>query len=369
MQFFSDQPLRSSPHLAVFSSNKVGNFVVTTPLLRGLKQKYPGCTLDFFGSDITQDFEQHCSYIDWRYSLHGHENLETVSQQIEKRYKIAGAYDLVINCDNYNEINRLMIMETDSVYVAGMFIEMESSESYCLNYDSRWRILKDNNWNDLEFVRRHFGVVNSNYIGEILCRIAYVDTNFFQLEVPSKAPSFSVPDILIHITATRPTKMWTVEHWQQVINWCTKQGLQVGLVGSSPKKQQMLYYSNYEEETLLKTTDLIDLRGKTSLTELAGAFRSCKACISVDSGPLHVAAAVGCPTVAIFGNDMQGEGPSPIRLWSPRLPNVEITVSAFTCTQCQEHRFKNKFCLLKEHHCMLSLPPQNVLRCLKLWLS
>ena len=57
MELFCDQPLRKQPHIAVFSSSKVGNFVVITPLLRGLKAKYPDCTLDFFGSDITEDFE------------------------------------------------------------------------------------------------------------------------------------------------------------------------------------------------------------------------------------------------------------------------------------------------------------------------
>ena len=45
MQRFTDQPLGARPHLAVFGSDKVGNFVLTTPLLRGLKEKYPGATL------------------------------------------------------------------------------------------------------------------------------------------------------------------------------------------------------------------------------------------------------------------------------------------------------------------------------------
>jgi heptosyltransferase-3 len=70
MQRFANQPLREHPHLAVFSSSKVGNFVVTIPLLRGLKEKYPGCVLDFFGSEITRDFELHCPYIDFSFPLY-----------------------------------------------------------------------------------------------------------------------------------------------------------------------------------------------------------------------------------------------------------------------------------------------------------
>jgi hypothetical protein len=54
MERFTDQPLGPRPHIAVFGSDKVGNFVLTTPLLRGLKEKYPGAMLDFFGGATTR---------------------------------------------------------------------------------------------------------------------------------------------------------------------------------------------------------------------------------------------------------------------------------------------------------------------------
>ena len=47
--------------------------------------------------------------------------------------------------------------------------------------------------------------------------------------------------------------------------------------------------------------------------ELAGACRQAKAVVSVDAGPLHIAAAVGTPTYAIVGNDGNGVGASPVR--------------------------------------------------------
>ena len=64
MERFTDQPLGARPHLAVFGSDKVGNFVLTTPLLRGLKEKYPGATLDFFGGETTSDLEAGCPHVD-----------------------------------------------------------------------------------------------------------------------------------------------------------------------------------------------------------------------------------------------------------------------------------------------------------------
>ncbi|MGD1919371.1 MAG: glycosyltransferase family 9 protein [Pleurocapsa sp.] len=363
MESFCNQPLRNNPHIAVFSSTKIGNFVVITPLLRGLKEKYPDCRIDFFGSEITKDFEIHCPYIDWRFSLYTDrlDFLESLVQQSYQRRQAAGVYDLAINCDEYSEINLVMMTALRPTYIAGTALSADFRHKLTSGTSLIQEMLRDRNWNSPNFVQKYQGVINSNNISEIFCRIAYVETDFFQLELPSKVPKFTVPDILIHLTATRSAKMWLVEYWRQIINWCEIQGLTVGLVGSAAKTQQDSYNSRETEEDLLNTTSVIDLRGKTSLIELAGAFRQALACISVDTGPLHIAAAVGCPTVAIFGNDIDGDGASPIRLWSPRQSHVQIATSDFKCTSCQENYFKNNDCLLDDHPCMKHLKPNTVI--------
>lgn len=369
MQIFSNQFLGVKPHLAVFSSSKVGNFVVTTPLLRGLKEKYPDCTIDFFGSEITQDFEIHCPYIDWRFSLYSHrpDFLEALALEVRQRREVAGDYDLAINCDAFSEVNLVMASAIRPTYIAGVALSRDFRDKvkFLDREDSIYQILEDNDWNSKEFVTRHKNLLKSNYISEIFCRIAYVETDFYQLELPTHQPRFSVPDVLIHVTATRQAKLWSTHYWQQVIQWCEAQGLTLGLVGCSLKQQQNLYNSGETEEYLLQTTNLIDLRGDTSLIELAGALLEAKVCITVDTGPLHIAAAVGCPTIAIFGNDIDGDGASPIRLWAPQQPHVKIAVSDFKCTLCQENQFKNHACLLDDHACMINLLPETVIEQLK----
>ena len=60
--------------------------------------------------------------------------------------------------------------------------------------------------------------------------------------------------------------------------------------------------------------------------QLAGACSQAKAVISVDAGPLHIAA-VGTPTYAMVGNDGDGVGASPVRLWMPCCSNVTRSIS------------------------------------------
>jgi len=59
---------------------------------------------------------------------------------------------------------------------------------------------------------------------------------------------------------------------------------------------------------------LIDLTGKTSLLALAALLKICKLLVSGDSGPVHLAACVNTPVVALFRNDLPGKGP---RRWRP----------------------------------------------------
>ncbi len=367
MERFSNQPLRDQPHLAVFSSTKVGNFVVTIPLLRGLKEKYPGCVLDFYGSDITHDFESHCPYIDACFPLYTKRSdfLESLSNHVKTRIEAAGPYDLAVNCDEFSELNLVAVSAIRPTYIAGAGLTPDFRRKLDPGSDLTQKMLQDDDWNSPDFLDRYRGLLTSNYISEIFCRLAYVDTDFFKLELPSQDPPFPVPDVLVHITTTRRAKMWILGYWLHVIQWCEQQGFSVGLIGSAPKVQQDLYHGGSSEDDLLTQTQLIDLRGKTNLIELAGALQNAKVCLSVDAGPLHIAAAVGCPTIALFGNDGDGDGASPMNLWAPRMPHVTTVGSTIKCRVCIENRFKNEACLVDGHPCMAHLDPKRVIQALE----
>jgi len=62
------------------------------------------------------------------------------------------------------------------------------------------------------------------------------------------------------------------------------------------------------------TSGVIDLINKTSLVELAQILKQCSLLVTCDSGPMHLAAAVGTPVVALFRNDIPGKA---ARRWGP----------------------------------------------------
>jgi ADP-heptose:LPS heptosyltransferase len=52
----------------------------------------------------------------------------------------------------------------------------------------------------------------------------------------------------------------------------------------------------------LPQVPVLDLTGRTSLRDLIGIFAECAVAFGPDSGPMHLAAAVGCPVVSLWGS-------------------------------------------------------------------
>lgn len=362
MERFAGQDLGSKPHIAILGSTKIGNFVVTIPLLNALSKRYPLATIDFWGSEATRDFELALPCIDWRYSWDSSspEHLHHLSSALSMRVKESGPIDLLVNCDGFNPVTQVLAPLFRPRYVAGATLVSNLRSSLPWGDHPYQRFLADSDWDSPDFLERYSGHFTTNYIAELLCRLAFLDLPSVDLVLPSRDVSFNVPDILIHVTTTRSAKIWPAKYWLQVLSWCTDHSLTVGLVGSPPSVQRQSYNAGDIEDVLLSSGSLIDLRGRTSLIELAGACSRAKAVLSVDAGPMHIAAGVGTPTLAIVGNDVDGVGASPIRLWMPRTQNCTRTFSTNTCGECSAARFKNDACLLENHTCMEGVSPSQV---------
>jgi heptosyltransferase-3 len=354
MQRFDDQPLRPQPHLAVLFQDQLGDFVVATPLLRGLKEKYPEATLDYFGGERTAELESACRYVDARYSLYGRNGaLRELPAFLAGREEQAGPYDLAINLD-FNPLNALVVGMLNPTYVVGRCYRPDGRGELPLS-DSKLDQIQSATtfWAGDSFLPTFSDVVQSNFIGEIFCRIARVTTDYHRMDVPTAPPPLAVPDVLIATGASRTAKLWPTAYWKQFVKLCSNGGLSIGLLGAAPKVQQAAYSSGDSEAELLHETSLIDLRGKLTLPEVAGALRAARACVAIDNGIMHLACAVGTPTVAIFGA-------SPWDLWAPRVPTLTLALPTEPCTLCRDNHYQNNHCLRDRHVCLESITSEDV---------
>ena len=72
----------------------------------------------------------------------------------------------------------------------------------------------------------------------------------------------------------------------------------------------------------------VNLTGKTTLLQLAEVIRRAALHVGPDSGPMHIAGAVGTPTVALFSKDLPSR-------WAPR-QNCQVVTLALPCSPCSD---------------------------------
>ena len=126
---------------------------------------------------------------------------------------------------------------------------------------------------------------------------------------------------MLHPAARYWFKAWPADRFAAIGAFFAKEGYQVVLVGSEDEK-------NVAQEVIRVAKEaIINLVGKTSIRELGALMRACALFIGNDAGPMHMAAAVGCPVVGLFG-------PTDPMVWGPRGKNVQTIYKGLDCREC-----------------------------------
>ncbi|MEW6660582.1 MAG: lipopolysaccharide heptosyltransferase II [Thermodesulfobacteriota bacterium] len=107
--------------------------------------------------------------------------------------------------------------------------------------------------------------------------------------------------VALHPGARWASKLWPPAHWAQLADWLIKEkGLAVVITGSAEDRDLAAQICAQMQEKAL------NLAGRTSLQELAGVLTKASLAVTADTGPMHLAAALGTRVVAIFGPTAPG---------------------------------------------------------------
>lgn len=108
--------------------------------------------------------------------------------------------------------------------------------------------------------------------------------------------SLDRPWVAMHVSARWPTKRWPLESFGTVIDQLDQAGLgPVVLIGGPEDRRDV------DQVRAHAKSPCIDLSGEVPLGCLPALLSKASALITNDSGPMHVAAALGTPVVAMFG--------------------------------------------------------------------
>ncbi len=144
--------------------------------------------------------------------------------------------------------------------------------------------------------------------------------------------------IVIHPSASCPSKRWPQESFQKVIKLLSeKVDFKIIVITSQSERKH--------GEELVRDSGVIDLRGRLNTPELGALLKQAALFISNDSGPVHIAASFNTPVISIFGRD--DSGLSPLR-WGPRGSKSFYFHKDVGCTKCLAHNCMKGFLCLEE---------------------
>jgi len=130
------------------------------------------------------------------------------------------------------------------------------------------------------------------------------------------------PYLVVCAHARWQTKLWPRDRFVRVIDEVHRRvGARAVIIGdraAAASAGQMVRASSSAP---------LDLAGRTTLKELVAVIAEARVMVANDSGPMHIAAAVGTPTVAIFGPT------SPART-GPYGPGHRVVAGRAVCSPC-----------------------------------
>lgn len=152
--------------------------------------------------------------------------------------------------------------------------------------------------------------------------------------------------IHLHPTSRWMFKSWTTEGFAHVISALGQRGFRV-IVTAGPDPVERRFAA-----TILSRCDPtpVDLSGQLGLKELGAVIAAARLSICVDSAPMHLAAAVATPVVALFGPSCEKE-------WGPWQVPHRTLVSDHGCRPCHLDGCGGG----KISECLTQQPPEKVL--------
>jgi ADP-heptose:LPS heptosyltransferase len=333
------QPIR----IAAFRALHLGDLLLAVPALRALRAGFPHAEITLIGLPWAASFVRRFHhYVDRFVEFAGFPGIAEVEVIPERTawfiaQQRAYHYDVVIQMHGSGQTSNRLALALGGRMTVGYF---EGSDKGDLTLGEPYPDTQPEVYRNLGLAQM-LGCPAANpdlefplYSGD------YAGANML-LSRCQRAPR---PYIGLHVGAHAPARRWPVAYFARVADelahLCNAQVILTGGIDEQTTVQ-------FLEEQM--TTRPINLAGKTSLGALAAIIESMDLFISNDTGPAHLADALGTPSITIFG-------PADYQRWAPLNQHLHRVVrSPVACSpDCG-------WACATDHHCLEWVKPAMVI--------
>lgn len=297
-------------------NDRFGEFLLNIPALKALKQSYPEAALTLIVNPYVQELALCLDFIDevltWENKKHRIFEVIAFSNKLRKK-----RFALCIILNPSKEFNLIS-------FLAGIPIRV--------GYARKWGFLLNKKIKDDKYLGLKHEVEYNLELAELAG--AKIQDKKIHLNIDiGIAGNFiglcaDKTLVAIHPWASDAIKQWPIDKFRGLVARLTEESKIMVILVGGPEEISLSQgsFAGFQDN------QVADLTGKTSLKELAAILKKCKLLVSADSGPMHLAAAVGTKVIAIFRNDIIGKtskrwgpwGQNHTIIESPNLDNISV---------------------------------------------
>lgn len=293
-------------NILVVRTDRMGDVVLTIPSIRALRQTFPSARISLWVDRSTKDLVEGLPFIDeiiledktagWRgyfrcvAALRKKKFDLAVIYHTKKRTNIACFLAGIPHRLGYKN-NKFGFLLTQPI-VDERYLGTKHEAEYCMDL---LKAVGVKIWNLKLQVALHEDAE------------AWAERFFIDQKLVGR------PVVVLHPSASCFTRFWPIGSYAELASRIVKEHkasiLIVGEKNVQPTAAKIMAHAG---------PGVIDLTGKTSLSQLVSILKRCQVLISNDSGPVHVGAAVGIPVISLFLRSQPGINP---QRWRPLGPN------------------------------------------------
>jgi len=311
-------------NILVIQLSRLGDIIQSIPLLTDLKQSYPNANIHLLINDVFAESHILLPGITTHPII-----LENLFLQNNLSIGSKYANELIANL---LRLNIDYIINLNNSPIARYFLDGLTNPAHQFLIPHSSFLITSNGfgtpqssfWSSYvtSFLRsRHLNSIN---LVDIFRRFHQPSGDFSQRAMHTNNPT-PQKIIALQCGARNPKRQFTLQQYTQIATHYIEKGYQIYLLGlpsETPTAEQI--------SQTLRSDQIIDLTGKTSLADLVTYITQCETLFTPDTGTMHLAALCGTPITTLFC------GPAYPHETLAYTPNITAYMPKIACYPCKE---------------------------------
>lgn len=325
-------PIATYQRILITRTDRLGDLLLSTPVIKNLRMHMPGAYIAVMVQESVADVVRANPYLD-----------EVIT--LDKRGRHKGFFKsifLALEIRKKRFDLALILHPTVRVHLILFFAAVKERIGYNRKYGFlNTRTIKHTKQSGakhesefaLDFLKE-LGIVDVDYDRTLFMPL-YKEAEEWIDHLLKEKTILNSKLIAVHTQASCPSKRWPTDYFRSLIDEILKK-----------YKATIIYVGKDTDSTIKEGQNILNLTGKTTIAQLASILKRSDIFISNDSGPVHMAVALGVPVISIFGRNQPGLSP---KRWGPLGTEARSVFlhKDVGCKICLAHDCERDFACLK----------------------